>query len=116
MRIGSADGGAIYAGITRGDSHLFLNRKQSRRDLTFSHAKRWIKDLGSDWRLPTRREAALLYANLQSLLEDKWYWTSDPYPPDNKCMWVQTFGYGRQADLRKTDGARVCAVRTIQCE
>ena len=114
--------GGIYAGITRGkdgDFHLIRKENNKQRDLPYEEAFDWAMKPSAgfrDWRLPTRREAALLYANLQDQFEPVWYWTLDVYPPDNLCMWVQTFGYGRQADLRKTDGARACAVRTEPCE
>ena len=111
--------GGIYAGIVRGDFHLILKDAKKITDLPYAQAVEWatkIHDKFKDWRLPTRQEAALLYANLQDQFENAWYWTGDQYPPDDACMWVQTFGYGRQADLRKTDGARTCAIRTEPCE
>ena len=121
-RIGEQWHGGIYAGIVRGDkcdNHLILREAMKSTDLPFEESFEWALKHAKgfhDWRLPTRREAALLYTNLQDRFEDKWYWTLEPYPPDKECMWVQTFGYGRQADIRKTDGCRTCAVRIEPCE
>jgi len=113
-KVGETWRGGIYAGITRNNEHLVLQYPHaSRRDMTFINGGMSIE---SGWRLPTRAEAALLYANLQEWFEDMWYWTSDEYPADNRCHWVQTFGYGRQADARDTDACRVCAVKTFPVE
>lgn len=115
--------GGIYAGITAGknhDSHLILAPEISRRDVIWREAVAIAcahsDDGKNDFRLPYLAEAALLYANLKHYFEDMWYWTADFYPPDNNCAWVQTFGYGRQADARLTDACRVCAVRIEPCE
>lgn len=114
--------GGIYAGITRGedaDYHLILGVTQTARDVIWKDAYAWSKMQSADghtefW-LPNRRQAALLYANLHDMFEDLWYWTCELYPPDEKCAWVQTFGYGRQADARLTDACRACAVRIELC-
>ena len=114
--------GGIYAGILGmpdADYHLILG-EQTKRDVIWALAADWAltvhADELNDFRLPTRKEAALLYANLQDHFEDRWFWTGEPYPPDSKCAWVQTFGYGRQADARLTDACRACAVRIERCE
>lgn len=110
--------GGIYAGITatrEGDFHLILG-EQTKRDMPWQLGSDWAKaytaDGHLDFGLPTRKEAALLYANLQSQFPDLWFWTCEPYPADPECAWVQTFGYGRQADARRFDACRACAVRT----
>tara|TARA_R110000868_G_scaffold139445_1_gene354258 strand:- start:69 stop:461 length:393 start_codon:yes stop_codon:yes gene_type:complete len=121
------DHGGIYAGISVGadcDYHVILCDDKNLRDIIYLNAIQWTDALCirahggfKDWKLPTRQQAALLYANLQDQFEDKWYWTRDKYPPDiENCMWVQTFGYGRQADARKTDACRARAVRVEKCE
>ena len=109
--------GGIYSGIVRGkdfDLHVIKREHNTQKDLPYEQALKWATKPGKgfkDWRLPTRREAALLYTNLQDQFEAMWFWCGEEYPADITCMWVQTFGYGRQADLRKTDGARTCSVR-----
>lgn len=123
MRIGRywEGQGGIYAGLTRkpeGDFHLVVSPEDMRRDLIHHLAKKWANGICSDghkdFRLPTPPEAALLYANLKEFFEDRWYWTIEPYPADELCAWVQTFGYGRQADARMTDACRARAVRVFR--
>lgn len=121
MRIGRywEGHGGIYAGIIgggdKGDFHLIESVEEVRRDVTWNDARDWahsvLADGFNDFRLPHRDEAALLYANLKNQHEDLWYWCDDVYPADDRCAWVQTFGYGRQADARKTDACRARAVR-----
>ena len=115
--------GGIYAGVARGlngaaDYHVILCKADQKRDMTWENAMRWAAGLSdegfTDWRLPTHQEAALLYANLKDQFSDRWYWCSDNYPQDDTCRWVQTFGYGRQADARMTDGCHARAIRTVQ--
>ncbi len=121
-RIGNEwpEAGGIYAGIVRAhpvDCHLILAKEDLKRDIIYGNACDWarsvVADGHTDFRLPIRREAALLYANLQDCFEDLWYWTLEPYHADPLCAWVQTFGYGRQADARMTDACRARAVRVF---
>lgn len=111
--------GGLYAGVLRGDFHLILAEVDTKRDVIWQKAQSWagslIIDKWHDFRLPSRMEAALLYANLQDKCEDRWTWTGDDYSADKTCAWVQTFGYGRQADARKTDACRARAVRAFPC-
>lgn len=113
--------GGIFAGITPkadGDYCLIRGNLAQQRDVIWREAREqadaFQADGHFDFRLPTREEAALLYANLRGEFEDKWYWTGDTYHADPKCAWVQTFGYGRQADARMTDACRVVAVRVFR--
>jgi len=114
--------GGIFAGVARSYSELpdmgvILCKADTRRDMPWEHAMQWAAELRAedfgDWILPTHQIAALLYANLKDHFDDKWYWCSDAYPQDVTCRWVQTFGYGRQADARMTDGCRARAIRLI---
>lgn len=115
--------GGIYAGITPGkdcDYHLILSLEDMKRDVIWENALVWARaaraDGHSDFDLPDLKQAALLYANLKECFDPVWYWSRDPYPPDLKaCAWVQTFGYGRQADARITDACRARAVRVEPC-
>lgn len=125
MRIGRyIEGkGGIYAGIVVGtefDSHVYVAVEQTKRDVIWFAAKEWAQGLAvgglSDFFLPTIQQGALLYANLKPNFEDRWYWLRELYHADKNCAWVQTFGYGRQADARLTDACRACAVRTERCE
>ena len=65
-----------------------------------------------DFYLPSRRELALLYANVPELVETgDWYWSSTQYSSDS--AWCQDFGGGRQGYLRKGGNGRVRAVRRV---
>ncbi len=130
-RIGRYWEGGIYAGITpgeQGDFHLIAMEPAINldghvpRDVIYAEAEAFVFRLTHasnaefrDWRLPTRQEAALLYANIRGYFNEGWHWTSDPYPPDHTCHWVQSFAYGRQCDARMTDACRVRLVRTVPC-
>lgn len=57
----------------------------------------WAKNLGDGARLPTKREAALLYANLPDEFgKSDWHWTSTPYSASH--AWMQYFLNGFQYD------------------
>lgn len=73
----------------------------------------WGKSLGNGAHIPTRFEAALLYANVRSHLDTtKWHWTSTPH--DNAShAWSCHFSYGGQYyDLKSYEGTAV-AVRRL---
>lgn len=114
--------GGIFAGIARGkafDYNVILSLEDGNRDVIWTAANEWATrielDGHCDFRLFNPPEGALLYANLKDFFEDRWYWTDTLYPADNLCAWVQTFGYGRQADARLTDACRARAIRTFPC-
>lgn len=107
--------GGIYAGIARGldgepDGHLVLLEDKPEGELNWADATRWAEALGDGARLPTRFEAALLYANLQDKVETgDWYWTSTQYSASS--AWMQGFGHGSQDYGSKDYKGRARAVR-----
>jgi hypothetical protein len=114
--IGSTWQGGKYAGISRGedgqpDAHIILLEAQPSGDLNWQDATSWAAGLGNDARLPTKVEAALLYANLKAEFETSdWYWTSTPYSASD--AWVQYFRYGSQGNYYLKSTERLCrAVR-----
>lgn len=114
-RVGETYRGGVYAGITKDSEDLvFMFPHAIGRDVIASDADKALTD---GWRLPKPHESALLFANAKGYFDDRWYWTSEPYPPDPElCRWVQSFGYGRQADARVTDACRVVMVKTFPRE
>ena len=76
--------GGVYAGQVREDDgstyHEILAEVRSPSRLNHGDATKWAASLTidghSDFTLPTRRGAALLYANLSHLFEKTWHWTS----------------------------------------
>ena len=118
--------GGIYMGIARGldgqpDAHLILAADIPENDgsINWAAAGEWAKGLSvdghSDFSLPTRSQAALLYANgADRFMTDDWYWTSSEY--SERLAWIQDFYYGYQLDDDKSHEARARAVRLIHID
>jgi hypothetical protein len=105
--------GEIYAGLLLGkdgepDQHIFLLPGQV-TDVTWSDAKKFAEKAGG--MLPTRREQALLYANLPEQFDKRWYWSCEQPAGYPDCAWVQGFSIGRQSYGLKSDQYRARAVR-----
>lgn len=115
VAIGAPFDGGIYAGIARGedgqpDHHLILLNEGPRR-ASWKKALEWAKSVGGE--LPTRFEAALLYANLRELFEDSRYWTSTQYAGNEAYAWIQNFYDGYQFSAHKGLDYRARAVRRL---
>lgn len=65
----------------------------------------------SDFYLPSKRESALLYANLPDEFESAWYWTSTQRSASDAV--TQCFGHGYQSSNSKDSTFRVRAVRRL---
>jgi len=110
--------GEYYAGIiTRKDDarpHHVILLPGDDQFPTWSAAKDWAAKQGGE--LPSRREQALLYANLKEQFQPTWYWSSEPYASDADCAWYQDFEGGDQ-DYYSVDGKRRArAVRRLVIE
>jgi hypothetical protein len=114
--------GGIFAGIAVGkdgapyNAMILLDAKPD-GDLNWKDALAWAEALGDGAHVPSRDEAALLYANSRELMDtSNWHWTSTPYktPYSDSYAWIQNFGNGRQfGDFKSPE--RLCrAVRLIQ--
>lgn len=107
----------IYAGIARGldgepEGHLVLLDAVPERDMNWADATAWAAAIGDGARLPTRFEAALLYANLQDKVPTgDWYWTCTQYSAND--AWYQDFVKGYQDDIIKSYEGRCRAVRRL---
>ena len=109
----------IYAGIARGlngepDYRLLLLDAKPDRDLTWTDAVSWAEEHGA--LLPTRKEQALLYANLGEEFNATWYWSGEQYAGNGDAAWFQYFGNGGQDSLHKLNKLRVRAVRRLPVE
>lgn len=109
--------GEHYAGILLGkngepDQHIILLPGQA-AGLTFQQAQEFAAKAGGE--LPTRREQALLFANLKEEFEASWYWSGEQ-PADTRFAWFQSFGIGVQNDYCTYDTCRARAVRRITIE
>lgn len=70
----------------------------------------------TDWRLPTREEIAVLYANrlIVGNFESEYYWSGTPgYIGDTTNAFFQSFKYGDRLTARKSKQMRVRPVRNF---
>ena len=65
----------------------------------------------NDFYLPSKRESALLYANLPERFEGCWHWTSTQVSAYNAA--IQSFSNGDQLSYDKVDELRVRVVRRL---
>ena len=107
--------GERYAGIVidpdngQPTHHLVLLPEQPTERLSWDDAMAWAASIGAE--LPTRQEAALLFANAKTAFEPAWHWTSEQYAGDASGAWIQYFGNGSQLTNGKGCKGRVRAVR-----
>ena len=109
--------GERYAGIAldatgKPTHHVVLLPEQPAERLSWNDAIAWAASIGAE--LPTRQEAALLFANAKDAFEPAWHWTSEQYAgyaSNASTAWYQNFGSGNQNDYGKSCKGRVRAVR-----
>jgi len=111
--------GGIYDGQVReADGTIYhqihADVKPPKR-LNHGDATKWAGSLSidghSDFVLPTRRGAALLYANLADRFEKGWHWTSETYAGNASYAWSCHFYGGDQLTNRKGYEGLAVAVR-----
>ena len=107
--------GEHYAGLILGkegkpDHHLVLMPGEA-EDVSWSAGREWAQGLGGD--LPTRRELALLYANLREQFQRMWYWSCEPQEPRSHLVWGQNFTSGIQTMYGRPFRGRARAVRRL---
>lgn len=105
--------GEIYAGLLLGkngapDTHLFL-LPGSIEKVSWKQAKDWAEKTGGE--LPTRREQALLFANLKEEFSPEWYWSNQQLADNSDYAWSQYFSHGHQDTSHKSAAGRARAVR-----
>jgi hypothetical protein len=111
--------GGIYIGLAAADgdlpqAHLVLATATPAGRLTWKKAMAWASDQNADghtdFRLPTRFESALIYANGRAHVDTApWYWTSSEH--SESYAWIQDFGDGDQFYDRKVSHYAARAVR-----
>jgi len=123
-RIGAEWQGGIYAGVARGvdganDHHLIIAQVEP-EPLAWPAAKKWAEGLSAgghnDFSLPTRKEQALLFANVADLFKPTWYWSGEQHASDPEYAWGQGFVHGIQSYYRKGLDLRARAVRRLVIE
>ncbi|QRM19534.1 DUF1566 domain-containing protein [Dechloromonas sp. TW-R-39-2] len=113
--------GEHYAGLIIGKDgepsyHLVLLPGQA-DDISWDKAMAWAAQRGSldaSAGLPTRREQALLYANLKDQFEDHAYWSCEAH--ESGWAWSQGFYNGDQSGVHKSHDLRARAVRRLIIE
>jgi hypothetical protein len=78
-------------------------------------AKKWAEKQGGDLpsSLPSRREQALLYANLKEEFQKDWYWSNEQHASKSSNAWYQGFEAGDQTYTTKYCKLRARAVRRL---
>lgn len=114
--------GEHYAGIITGKEgessyHLVLLPGQATH-VTWENATEWAAKQGGEHvsgGLPTRREQALLYANLKEEFEELYYWSCEVRESESAsdCAWYQDFCRGHQRCCDRDDQLRARAVRRV---
>jgi hypothetical protein len=107
--------GEHYAGIVFGknnepNQHIILLRDEI-EGVNWSSACSWAASIGGS--LPTRREQSLLFTNLKEQFKQEWYWSDEQHAANSGFAWQQTFNYGYQDYLHKSDEVRARAVRRL---
>lgn len=110
--------GEEYAGLILGKDgevsyHLIL-LPGAADSINWKDAIKWAEAQGGE--LPTRREQALLYANLKEQFDGAWYWSSEQRAGDSVYAWCQYFDGGDQGWGGKGDERRARAVRRLIIE
>ncbi|UGQ45096.1 DUF1566 domain-containing protein [Massilia endophytica] len=114
-KIGSAFDGGTYAGLIRGvgdqpDQHLVLLADEA-DSINWNAALEFAAAAGGE--LPTRREQALLFANLPEHFKRDWYWSCEQHAGYADYAWYQGFGNGYQSTGHKSAAGRARAVRRL---
>lgn len=110
--------GEKYAGIILGangesDHHVFLLPSRA-TSIGWKDAVDWARKSGGE--LPTRREQALLFANLKNEFEPGAHWSAEEYGPNTNCAWYQVFSNGGQFSYHMSIELRARAVRRLVIE
>lgn len=107
--------GEHYAGVLVGKdgapNHHLILLPGDHDDLPWQAAMDWAKSIGGE--LPTRREQALLYANLPEQFKSEWYWSCEHHAAYSDSAWMQHFGNGNQGISHKSYDYRARAVRRL---
>lgn len=113
------DQGGVFVGLLKcadGAMHALIRAEaQAAGELPWRKAMAWAAeqraDGHADFRLPSREEARLLWANDRDAFDRTWYWLGVEY--DRSYAWCQDFNYGYQYDGPKDGPCRARAVRSF---
>ncbi len=107
--------GEAYAGLILGkngesDYHLVLLPDEA-SDVSWPAAREWAA--AQQGELPTRRELALLFANLREGFDRVWYWSSESHDTRPQLVWGQNFASGIQTVYGRPFRGHARAIRRI---
>lgn len=113
--------GGRFAGVMRGENgepaYLLIVHEEHRPGAPWQQQMDWAKGLEADghndFRLPTRREQRVLFANANDLFADAWYWSGEQHASGPASAGLQDFSYGGQGYSRKDYSFRARAVRSV---
>jgi len=91
LKDGEEYGGLLLGKNGEPDQHIVLLPGEAQA-VNWDDAKKFAADVGGE--LPTRREQALLFANLPEHFQKDWYWSGEQR--GSGSAWTQSFGYGDQ--------------------
>lgn len=106
--------GERWAGILLDENgnpshHLILLPGETEAE--WQAAIEWAEQQGGV--LPSRKEQALLFANLADEFQRDWYWSSEQHAAHSSNAWCQGFNLGSQHYDRKVNELRARAVRRL---
>jgi hypothetical protein len=107
--------GELYAGLILGqqgapDHHLVLLPGRA-ADVSWPTAQEWAAARGGA--LPTRRELALLFANLRDEFDRAWFWSSEQHETRAQLVWGQNFASGIQTVYGRPFRGNARAIRRV---
>jgi hypothetical protein len=108
--------GEHYAGAVLNDDgtikhHLVLMAEKPDEMLPWARAMVWADSVGG--LLPTRQEAALIFANCRPHVDPLWHWTSEEHESNDSCAWYCYFINGYQDLNFKSSEGSARAVRRL---
>lgn len=108
----------VYAGMARGlkgvNDYPLIVQTGDAPEMMWKDALQHASTAGDgQWRVPTRRELALCYANVPELFAKEWHWTCEHYEPATDYAWAQHFVDGNQFFYLKGLEFRVRLVRSV---
>ena len=114
----------IYAGMARGGGagqdrvpaadYILEVLDEAPKAMTWKDAVEWAKSVGGD--LPSRKEQALLFANVPELFQPECYWSGEQSASESGYAWSQGFRTGGQDDWSTDSELRARAVRRLSIE
>ena len=94
---------------------LLVSPARPDAELEWDAANTWAASLGDGFRLPSRPEGAMLFANDAQLgeaaFDPEWHWLNEWSSP--RFVWQQDFDGGSQCDSHNGNNSRARAVRRV---